>query len=81
MAIDQDGNVIIAHVGRGAIWVYNPMGLPTHMVDASSGGRHATNIAYGGPDNRSLFITNSFGNNILRAEMPVPGETMYGLMD
>lgn len=80
LAVDRDGNLAIAHPGRGVVWLINPMGLPSHRIDVGDGA-FGTNIAYGGPGNRSLFITNSHENNILRAELPVPGETMYALMD
>lgn len=80
LAVDAEGNLAIAHAGGGAVWLFNADGLPTHKIEAEDG-KHTTNIAYGGPENRSLFITNSFANNILRAELPVPGETMYALMD
>jgi gluconolactonase len=80
LAVDREGNLVIAHAGRGAVWLFDAMGLPSHRID-TGGGNHATNIAYGGADNRTLFITNSFDNNILQAAMPVAGEIMFGLMD
>jgi gluconolactonase len=36
-----------------------------------------TNCAYGGPDNRTLYITESKSGSILTAEMPVPGRKMF----
>ena len=80
LAVDRDGGLIIAQAGGGAVWRFDRDGLPTHRINGD-GSKLTTNIAYGGPDNRSLFITNSLGDNILRAEMPVPGEPMYALMD
>ena len=38
---------------------------------------HTTNVAFGGPDGRSLFITESGTGSILRAELDVPGKAMF----
>ena len=37
----------------------------------------ATNIAYGGTDRRTLYITESESGSILRAAMPVAGKAMF----
>jgi gluconolactonase len=36
-----------------------------------------TNCAYGGPDRRTLYITESKTGTVLSAEMPVAGRPMY----
>ena len=79
MAVDAAGNLIVAHAGGAAVWVWSPQGLPLYRVVACDGGELTTNVAYGGPDNRTLFITNSLASNVLAAEMPVAGEPMFGL--
>ena len=38
-----------------------------------------TNIAFGGQDNKTLFITDSLNGNIMTAELPIAGKIMYGL--
>lgn len=81
MAVDTAGNVLMAHAGGAAVWVWSPMGLPLYRVTACDGGLMTTNVAYGGPGNRTLFITNSLSNNVLAAEMPFPGQPMFGQMD
>jgi len=80
MAVDAEGNVLMAHAGGAAVWVWSPEGLPLYRVVACDGGKLTTNMAYGGKDNRSLFITNSFSNNVLVAEMPYPGLPMFANM-
>jgi len=79
MALDADGNLYVCHVGLGVIWVFSPIGVPLYRIN-SCRGRKMTNIAFGGPDNRSLFITESDSGTILRAEMPHAGRTMYSHM-
>jgi gluconolactonase len=40
-----------------------------------------TNLAFGGSERKSLFITDSDGGNIIRAELPVPGQLLYSHQD
>jgi gluconolactonase len=80
MAVDREGNVLMAHAGGAAVWVWSADGLPIYRIVACDGGKLITNMAYGGKDNRSLFITNSLSNNVLVAEMPHPGQPMFASM-
>jgi len=80
MAVDTAGNVLMAHAGGAAVWVWSPMGLPLYRVTACDGGLLTTNVAFGGPGNRQLFITNSMADNVLVADMPHPGQPMFGQM-
>lgn len=80
LAIDEDGNLAIAHAGMGRVWVVSPLGEPLWTIKAERGG-FLTNIAYGGPDRRTLYMTNSDTGEILVAEMPVPGRKMYAQFD
>ena len=36
-----------------------------------------TNVAFGGPDNKTLYITKSRSGSILSARLPVAGKRMY----
>jgi gluconolactonase len=36
-----------------------------------------TNMAYGGADGRTLYITESYSGAILTARMPVAGKVLY----
>lgn len=80
MATDTDGNVLVAHAGGAAVWIWSAMGLPLYRVVASDKGVMTTNMAFGGPANRQLFVTNSLENNVLVADLPVAGQPMYGQM-
>lgn len=79
IAMDTAGNLIVAHTGMGALWVFNPRGEPIYRVDSCKG-LGTTNIAYGGPGNTSIFITDSRNGCVLRAEMPAPGVKMFSHM-
>jgi len=76
LATDMEGNIAIATPFLGVVWLVNRLGLPLYRVDSCSG-THLTNIAYGGPGNRWLYMTEGDSYSILRAEMPFPGRPMY----
>ena len=40
-------------------------------------GRYTTNAAYGGPDSKWLFFTESSTGTVYKVEMPVPGREIY----
>ncbi|MDP6389288.1 MAG: SMP-30/gluconolactonase/LRE family protein [Alphaproteobacteria bacterium] len=80
MALDEAGSLLVCHAGMGSVWVFDRMGEPLYRI-RSCRGINTTNIAYGGPDNTGLFITESESGSILRAELPTPGRVMYSHMD
>ena len=80
MAVDEEGRLFVCDAGNGCAWVFTKWGEPVYRVRSTGGGRSTTNIAFGGPSRRDVFITESDTGNILRATMDVAGETMFGLM-
>jgi gluconolactonase len=80
MAMDSEGNLVVCHAGGGSVWIFSPIGEPLYRIK-SCRGLFPTNIAYGGPENRTVYITESDTGTILRAELPVPGRRMYSHMD
>jgi gluconolactonase len=76
MALDERGNVLVAHPGLGTVWGFSKYGVPVYEIK-SCGGEMTTNMAYGGEDRKTLFITDSKAGNILMAHMPVAGKAMY----
>ena len=75
--MDAEDGLCVCHLGLG-VWRFDANGLPTHLVHAD-GHRLMTNIAFGGPDRQTLYITDSMNGEILTARLPVPGKLMYGL--
>ncbi len=59
MAVDQAGNLYVAHAGMGAVWKFSPRGGELPLRIASCMGNMTTNIAFGCKDNRDLYITES----------------------
>ncbi|MCO5089808.1 SMP-30/gluconolactonase/LRE family protein [Bosea sp. (in: a-proteobacteria)] len=76
LAIDEKGGLAVAHVGLGAVWLFTPRGEPRLRIDAPNG-YHTTNLAFGGPDRRTLYITESESATILAAPAPEAGLTMF----
>lgn len=76
MAVDEAGNLIVAHSGFATAWIFSPLGEPIGRVRSCAGIR-TSNVAFGGPDGKSLFITEAEHGVILQADMNVPGRPMY----
>lgn len=74
---DGDDGLVVCHLGVG-VWRFDANCLPTHLVHAD-GHRLMTNIAFGGADRKTLYITDSLNGEILTARMPVAGKLMFGL--
>ncbi|HUJ73562.1 MAG TPA: SMP-30/gluconolactonase/LRE family protein [bacterium] len=76
MALDEAGNIVVAHVGGGQVWVFSPLGEPLYRI-RSPQGLLTTNVAYGGPERKTLYITESASGCVLRVELPTAGKLMY----
>lgn len=76
VAIDEAGNIAVAHVGFGVVWLFSPLGEPLLRID-SCAGKGTTNVAYGGDDRRTLFILESETGSILTTRLEVPGRPMF----
>jgi len=76
LAIDEDDNIAICHVGLGTTWLFSALGEPMLRIKSPKG-LLTTNCAYGGPDRRTLYITESKSGTVLAADMPVAGRPMY----
>ena len=74
MALDEEGGLVVAHLGMGA-WRFDAFGRPTHHIGAA--GSFFTNVAFGGPDRRTLYVVDSGNGAVLTAHLPVPGRAMY----
>lgn len=76
LALDEEGGLAIAHLGLGCVWLTNRKGEPIHRIQSSSGD-WITNVAYGGPDYKHLYMTESETGRILVAPVKVPGRIMF----
>jgi len=78
LAIDEEDRLIIAHVGLGSVWVFDRKGEPVLRVSSPSG-THTTNIAFGGPQRKNLFITEATSSTILTTQLDIPGKTRISI--
>jgi gluconolactonase len=76
LALTADGGLVVAHPGMGAVWIFSRRGEPLYRVN-SCGSDLVTNIAFGGDDMKTLYITDSGSGQVLRARVPVAGRTMH----
>ena len=76
LALDDEGGLLIAHVGIGSVWLFDRMGEPVYRIKSCMES-HTTNVAFGWPDRKTLYITESGSATILKAELDVPGKLMY----
>ncbi len=76
MAMDAEDGLVVCHIGLGTAWHFDRLGQPMHRI-RSCAGLATTNAAFGGPQGRSLFLTEAQTGQVLRAELPVRGLTLY----
>jgi len=75
--MDAEDGLVVCHLGVG-VWRFDTNCLPTHLVHAD-GHRLLTNVAFGGADRRTLYMTDSLNGEILTARLPVAGKIVFGL--
>ncbi len=72
LAVDRRGRVVVANPGLGVAWVLNHKAEP-EVVLRSGAGASLTNVAFGGPDRKTLYCTESVSGSVLRAVLDEPG--------
>jgi len=76
LAVDAENNLVSVIAGFGTAWVFSRMGEPIYRIK-SCAGMSTTDAAYGGPDGKTLFITEAEQGVILKTKLPVAGKPMY----
>lgn len=72
MALDEDGGLVVAHAGMGSVWHFDRLGRPISEI-RSCVGELTTNVAFGGPERKTLYITEAGTGSVLVAELDVAG--------
>lgn len=72
LAMDEAGNLYVAHASLGHVFVFAPNGACIARVK-SCAGETVTNLAFGGHERRQIFITESKSGNVLVADAIAPG--------
>lgn len=77
--MDSENDLLVCHLGVG-IWRFDANMLPTHLIYSEHHHHHhLANLCFGGPDLKSLYITESLSGDILLAKLPVAGKKIFGL--
>jgi gluconolactonase len=76
LAVDEQGNLVVCHCGLGTVWVFSRTGETLYRIRSQTG-IDTSNAAFGGPDNRTLYVTESESGSILAVPLPVPGRTLF----
>jgi gluconolactonase len=78
LAMDVQGNLVIANPGLGCVWLIDHQAQPIGVWQSQTG-KALTNIAFGGPDNKTLYCTESESGSILTATLPHAGMKVCSL--
>lgn len=77
--MDAENGIVVCQLGVG-VWRFDANMLPTHLVYSEDHKHHhLANIAFGGPERKHMYITDSLSGDVLLAKMPVAGKLLYGL--
>ncbi|KAJ3538247.1 hypothetical protein NM208_g5991 [Fusarium decemcellulare] len=68
LALDEEGNLFICHPSLGSIFVVDSHGIPKARIVSGSAGINLTNCCFGGPEHKTLYITDSLEGNIQKVE-------------
>ena len=72
LAVDVLGRVIVANPGLGWVWLLNARAEPVAVLRGPAGAS-ITNVAFGGADRSTLYVTDSTHGAILRAPLDAAG--------
>ena len=70
---DVKGNLWAATARLGGILQIDPRGIILGFVPAPNGDLSTTNFAFGGPDNRDIFLEGAVSGTFWRFKAPFPG--------
>ncbi len=73
MRCDVQGHLYITRHGKGTVVKLSPEGKVLKEIPLP--GKHCTNIAFGGPDGRTCYVTEAERGNILVFRADVPGRS------
>lgn len=74
MAFDMNGLLYVAHFSGGAVDIFDSSGLLVDRIPVP--GSQPTNVAFGGPDNKTLVITEVETHAVYRVLLDVAGQPL-----
>ncbi len=76
LALDEAGNLAIAHSQSGSVWLFSKLGEPIYRI-RSCAGLSITNLAYGGPERKQLYFLDADTGSVQVVDLDVPGRAMF----
>ena len=76
MAVHEEGNLYFAHFGGARVAIFSPSGEMVEEIPVP--GAFVTNVAFGGPDRRTLVITDVETASLYQTRVEVPGLPLVG---
>ncbi len=76
LAMDVTGRLFVANPGLGWVWVLDAHGRPVEILRGPAGSS-ITNVAFGGPGRRTLYMTDSSSGTVRCATMSEPGCALH----
>jgi gluconolactonase len=76
MSLDVEGNIYQASFDCGGVYVVSPMGKILGFI-AVPEGTGTTQATFGGPEHKTLYILESWKNNIYKVNVAYPGRPRY----
>ncbi len=75
--MDEQNGLVLCHLGVG-VWRFSASMLPTHLVYSDDPAhQNLANVAFGGPDRKTLYITQALTGEIMTARLPVAGKRLF----
>lgn len=71
MRCDVDGNLYVTRHGKGTVVKLSPTGEVLQEVDVL--GPHPTNVCFGGPDGRTVYVTEAQAKRLVQFRVDRPG--------
>lgn len=75
-AFDEDGNVLCCGFQSGKVHVFGPQGGP-RLTPLELEDPQVTNVCFGGPERKSLYVTESGKGRVVRLEWERPGMELF----
>lgn len=71
MRCDADGNLYVTRHGKGTVVKLSPAGVVLKEIDVL--GEHPTNLCFGGPDGRTVYVTEAKARRLVQFRVDRPG--------
>jgi sugar lactone lactonase YvrE len=69
---DMSGRIFVTHNGGGRIAILKPDGTPARAPVATTG-KNPSNLTFGGPDGKTVFVTQAGGGYVETFRVDIPG--------